>query len=211
MLQNWREAGLEMGATMPQEKTNSRTGSKSRGGIDDAAIDPGRSYSAGECARLAGVSTDTLRYYERQRLLAKPPRAANGYRCYPAQALARIRVIRSALAVGFSVNELVQILGARDRGLAPCRHVRQLAASKLEALASRIRELQHLRTALRKTIDEWDQRLAKTPSGKRAALLESLAEARPSASQQLSPLLAPALRRKFNQRPVSDRDTNGRR
>jgi DNA-binding transcriptional MerR regulator len=151
-----------------------------------------------------------LRYYERQRLLPAPPRAANGYRRYPAEALARIRVIRSALAVGFSIDELVQILGARDRGLAPCQHVRQLAASKLEALGSRIRELQHLRTALRKTIDDWDQRLAKTSSGKRAALLESLAEARPSASRQLSPLLAPALRRKFNQQPVSDSGLNGR-
>jgi DNA-binding transcriptional MerR regulator len=131
-------------------------------------------------------------------LLPAPPRATNGYRRYPAGALARIRVIRSALAVGFSVDELAQILGAHDRGLAPCQHVRQLAASKFEALGSRIRELQHLRTALGKTIDDWDRRLAKTPSGSRAALLESLAEARPSVSRQLSPLLAPALRRKFN-------------
>jgi DNA-binding transcriptional MerR regulator len=143
------------------------------------------------------VSTDTLRYYERQRLLAAPPRAANGYRRYPLEALARIRVIRSALAVGFSVDELKRILGARDRGLAPCQHVRQLAASKLKALESRIRELQHLRTALRKTLAAWDQRLAHTPSGTRAALLESLAKAGPAASKQLSPLLAPALRRKF--------------
>ena len=115
---------------------------------------PEQSYSASECARLAGVSTDTLRYYERQRLLPAPPRAANGYRRYPAEALARIRLIRAALAVGFSVDELTQILGAHDRGLAPCQRVRQLAAGKLEALGSRIRELQHLSTALRKTIDD---------------------------------------------------------
>jgi hypothetical protein len=98
------------------------------------------------------------------------------------------------LAVGFSVDELAKILGARDHGLSPCREVRQLAGGKLEALGSRIRELQHLRTALRKTIDDWDHRLAKTPSGGRAALLESLAAAQPSAARQLSPLLAPALR-----------------
>ena len=82
---------------------------------------------------------------------------------------------------------------------------RNSAKVAVRALGSRIRELQHLRTALRKTIDDWDRRLAKTPSGKRAALLESLAEARPSISRQLSPLLAPALRRKLNQRP----DANG--
>jgi DNA-binding transcriptional MerR regulator len=196
--------------TMSQKRPNSRTGSKFRNGISNGAVEPRRSYSAGECATLVRVSTDTLRYYERQRLLPAPPRAANGYRRYPAEALARIRVIRSALAVGFNVDELARILGAHDRGLAPCQQVRQLAASKFEALGSRIRELQNLRTALRKTIDDWDQRLAKTPSGKRAALLESLAEARPSVSRQLSPLLAPALRRKLNQQTVSDNDANGR-
>jgi DNA-binding transcriptional MerR regulator len=155
------------------------------------------------------VSTDTLRYYERQRLLLAPPRTANGYRRYPAEALARIRVIRSALAVGFSVDELTQILGARDRGLAPCQRVRQLAARKLEALESRIREMQQLRTALRKTIDIWDQRLAHTPVGRRAALLENLAEAQPAAARQVSPLLAPALRRKHIDSGASRRKEKG--
>jgi len=191
-----------MDTTMPRKTPNSRTGSKSANGTATGTVIAGGSYSAGECAKLAGVSTDTLRYYERQRLLPAPPRAANGYRRYPAGALARIRVIRSALAVGFSVDELAKILGAHDRGLAPCQHVRQLAVSKLETLESRIRELQHLRTALRNTIDDWDKRLAKTPSGGRAALLESLAASRPSAARQLSPLLAPALRRKLNEQLI---------
>lgn len=195
---------------MPQNSRDSRTGSALPNGIGNGTVTPGPSYSAGECARLAGVSTDTLRYYERQRLLPVPPRTANGYRRYPADALTRIRVIRAALAVGFSVDELAKILGARDRGLAPCQHVRQLAASKLEALGLRIRELQHLRSALRKTIDVWDQRLAKTPSGGRAALLEHLAAARPSASRQGSPLLAPALRRKLNQPPGPASDAKSR-
>jgi MerR family mercuric resistance operon transcriptional regulator len=186
---------------MTRTTQDSRTGSILRKGTSTGAAIPGPSYSAGECAKLAGVSTDTLRYYERQRLLPAP-RAANGYRRYPTGALARIRVIRSALAVGFTVEELTQILGARDHGLSPCQQVRHLAGSKLEALGSQIRELQHLRTALRKTIDDWDHQLAKTPSGGRAALLESLAAARPSAARHLSPLLAPALRRKLNEKLV---------
>jgi MerR family transcriptional regulator, mercuric resistance operon regulatory protein len=156
-----------------------------------------RSYRASECARLAGVSTDTLRYYERQRLLPAPPRGGNGYRRYPLEALTRVRVIRAALAVGFSVEELKQILGARDHGATPCQLVRQLAASKLEALEARIRELRHLRAVMRKTLEAWDQRLAHTPAGARAALLENLAKVRPAASRQLSPLLAPALQRKL--------------
>jgi MerR family copper efflux transcriptional regulator len=191
-----------MDTTMHRKTPNSQSASKSGNGTATDTTISGRPYSAGECARLAGVSTDTLRYYERQRLLPAPPRAANGYRRYPAGALARIRVIRSALAVGFSVDELSQILGARDRVVSPCQQVRQLAGSKLDVLESRIRELQHLRTALRNTIDDWDKRLAKTPSGGRAALLESLAAARPSAVRQLSPLLAPALRRKLNEKLI---------
>ena len=153
------------------------------------------SMGASECARQAGVSTDTLRYYERQRLLPAPPRTPKGYRRYPAEALRRIRVIRCALAMGFSVGELARILRARDRGLAPCGHVRQLAGEKLQALQLRIRELQHLRKELRATITAWDARLARTPSGERSALLESLADAHPSITRQLSPLLAPGLRR----------------
>jgi MerR family copper efflux transcriptional regulator len=159
-----------------------------------------RFYRAGELARVAGVSTDALRYYERQRLLAAPPRAANGYRHYPLVALSRVRVIRSALAVGFSVDELTKILGARDRGLAPCQQVRQLAANKLKALQERIQELQHLRRALSTTLAGWDRQLAKTPSGGKAGLLYSLANEHPSAARQLSPLLAPALRRKLSRR-----------
>ena len=155
------------------------------------------SMGASECARQAGVSTDTLRYYERQRLLPAPPRTPNGYRRYPPEALKRIRVIRCALAMGFSVGELARILRTRDRGLAPCRHVRQLAGEKLQALELRIRELQHLRKELCRTIAEWDARLAKTPSGGRAALLESLANTRPSIARQLSPLLAPGLSRRL--------------
>ncbi len=154
-------------------------------------------YTAGECAQLAGVSTDTLRYYERRRLLPAPPRASNRYRHYPADTLIRVRVIRSALAIGFSVDELTQIFNARDRGLAPCRQVRRLAAEKLGALALRISELQHLHEVLGRTIEGWNQQLATTPSGEKAALLESLAQAEPAASKQLSPLLAPALRRKL--------------
>jgi MerR family transcriptional regulator, copper efflux regulator len=158
-----------------------------------------RSLSASECARLAGVSSDTLRYYERQRLLPAPPRAASGYRRYPLEALSRIRVIRSALAVGFSVDELARILRARDRGLAPCQQVRQLAAKKLEELEQRIKEFQRLRRTLQKTLVTWDEQLAGTPSGTQAALLDGLADCRPNGAVQLSPLLAPALRRKLSQ------------
>src|SRR5437773_925083 len=86
---------------------------------------------SGELARQAGVSADTLRHYERKGLIARPRRSPNGYREYPASTLDRVRLIRSALAVGFTLDELARILKERDQGGAPCRQVRQLAAEKL--------------------------------------------------------------------------------
>ena len=74
-----------------------------------------------ELARLASVSTGALRYYERLRLLPAAPRSAAGYRLFPAQALDRVRLIRGALAIGFSIRELTAIFAERDRGGAPCR------------------------------------------------------------------------------------------
>ena len=64
---------------------------------------------SGELARLAGISADTLRHYERMKVLAAPRRSAGNYRHYPPEALDRVRLIRRALAVGFSLPELARL------------------------------------------------------------------------------------------------------
>lgn len=135
---------------------------------------PEISYRSGELAKLTGVSTDTLRHYERKGVLPPPARAANGYRVYPAEALPRVRLIRRALAIGFTLEELDPILSMRDRGRAPCRNVRALAAAKLEALEEQIRDLALLRDELEEALRAWDVRLAATPEGTPAGLLEGL-------------------------------------
>lgn len=132
-----------------------------------------RPLYSGELARLAGVSTDTLRYYERRELLSSVPRSASGYRLFPAEALLRVRLIRGALSIGFSVKELTAIFRERDHGGAPCHRVRMLAADKLLALEARLREMQSWRRELRKTIAGWDRLLRNTPRGQRAGLLEA--------------------------------------
>lgn len=126
----------------------------------------------GVLACLAGVSKDTLRHYERKGLLTSR-RASNAYREYPQQALGRVRLVQRALAVGFTLDELAQLLAIRQRGGAPCRRVRALAATKLEAIEGQLRELRALRVDLRALLAGWDDRLAKTARGKRAWLLES--------------------------------------
>jgi len=133
------------------------------------------SLRSGELARLAGVSADTLRHYERKGVLARPRRARNGYREYPAAALQRVRLIRGALAVGFTLDELANMLRIRDSGGAPCHEVRALAASKLSNIETQLQDLIALRDELQTTLKDWDARLARKAPGARANLLEALA------------------------------------
>ncbi|MBZ5537069.1 MAG: heavy metal-responsive transcriptional regulator [Acidobacteriia bacterium] len=127
----------------------------------------------GELAKAAGVSPDTLRHYERKGVLPRAIRLPNGYRQFPASGLERVRLVRRALALGFTLDELSRILNVRERGGAPCRQARDLAARKLSEIEHRFREMRSLRREFRALLKEWDGRLAKTPTG-RAYLLETL-------------------------------------
>ena len=133
-------------------------------------------YLSGELARLAGVSADTLRHYERKGVLPLARRMNNGYRQYSPDSIERVRLIRRALAVGFTLDELARFLKARDRGHAPCREVRALAAEKLTDVESRLNELLALRDELRATLADWDKRLAGKKAGQTVGLLEALAK-----------------------------------
>ena len=132
------------------------------------------SWGIGELAKATGVSTDTLRHYERKGVLHSQ-RAGNGYREYPAEALERVRMIRQGLAIGFTLDELRSIFSVFDRGGAPCLQVRSLAAEKLAQIETHLEEVIALRDDLKNALRDWDQRLAKTASGQRAGLLKTLA------------------------------------
>lgn len=157
---------------------------------------------AGELAQLAEVSTDTLRHYERKGLLAAPRRSVNGYREYPKSALGRVRLVRRALEIGFTLDELSRVLGVRDRGGAPCRQVRALAGEKLREVETRLAELVELRNELRKLLIDWDEVLAKTSSSKRADLLESLAANTPPKRVRSSALIASPVKRKMKRKEL---------
>jgi MerR family transcriptional regulator, mercuric resistance operon regulatory protein len=128
-------------------------------------------------ARAAGVSTDTLRYYERRGLLARPPRNASGYRCYPPEALHRVVVIQRALDAGFTLAELTRVLRQRDAGGVPCREVLAIASARLRDLDERIAGLIDLRDRLSTVVSSWRRTLDRTPAGVRARLLDTLAAA----------------------------------
>jgi DNA-binding transcriptional MerR regulator len=130
---------------------------------------------AGELAKLTGVSTDTLRHYERMGVLPKPARTRSGYRAYAPECVVRVQSIRAALSCGFTLQELARVFGVRDRGGAPCKQARAMLAAKAVELQERIVAMQALQRSLQAILKDWDQRLSQTPEGTRAHLLESLA------------------------------------
>ena len=131
-------------------------------------------WRIGELAKATGVSTDTLRHYERKGVLYSE-RAGNRYRQYPEDALERVRMVRQGLAIGFTLDELRSIFRVFDRGGAPCHEVRSLAVNKLAQIETHLEEVVALRDDLKAALQEWDKRLAKTTTGQRAGLLKTLA------------------------------------
>ena len=126
--------------------------------------------TTGEVARACGVSVDTIRYYEKHGAIASA-RASNGYRSYPEDVVRRVAVLRRALAIGFSVEEIAGFFRQRTAGNPPCRKVRAAAQAKLEEMDARIAEMISLRDHLAALLTDWDQKLA---GGEPAHLLESL-------------------------------------
>jgi DNA-binding transcriptional MerR regulator len=127
-----------------------------------------------DVAQATGISTDTLRHYEKHGLLPGVTRSAAGYRQYSAATVERVLLIQRALVVGFSLSDVKRVLAVRDKGGAPCVGVRALVGERLEQLTHRIDELQTLRNELQSLLADWDTRLAESANGQRAHLLETL-------------------------------------
>ena len=109
-------------------------------------------------------------------VLPRPVRSRAGYRQYPAEAVDRVRLVRRALGLGLTLAELSRVLRVRERGGAPCREVRALAARKLEQLERQLADMTDLREHLLHLLADWGRRLEATPDGARAMLLEALGD-----------------------------------
>jgi DNA-binding transcriptional MerR regulator len=128
----------------------------------------------GTVARLAGITPDTIRYYERLGLLPRPSRTPAGYRQYGSGVCDRLAVIRNAQRFGFSLKELAAFMRIRESGGTPCRQVRAAAQRILEAANQQMAALVRVRREMRRTLEAWDRRLAATPANQQARLLEQL-------------------------------------
>lgn len=101
-----------------------------------------------QVAERARVNAQTLRYYERRGLLAEPPRSAGGYRDYPDSAVAVLRFIKRAQELGFSLDEIEELLALAEGGPDSCDTVRHLAASHMAEMDRKIADLQRMRASL---------------------------------------------------------------
>jgi DNA-binding transcriptional MerR regulator len=102
----------------------------------------------GDLAEQVGVTPDTLRYYERLRLLPPPPRSNGGYRLYEPAVAERVAFIRKAQALGLTLDDVREVLRIADAGTPPCEHVRAALGRRLGEVEARIADLEELRHTL---------------------------------------------------------------
>jgi MerR family mercuric resistance operon transcriptional regulator len=104
----------------------------------------------GQVARRAGVGVETVRFYERRGLVEEPLRKESGYRQYTAEVVSRLRFIRRAKELGFSLAEISELLALRLDPSATRADVRQRAKAKIADIEAKIGDLQRMREALQK-------------------------------------------------------------
>ncbi len=111
------------------------------------------SLKAGELAKQAEVNVETLRFYEREGLLAEPPRRASGYREYPPDTVQRIRFIQRAKELGFTLRQIKGLLELRVDPDTTCAEVREQAAEKIVEVKQKISYLKRIERALNKLMN----------------------------------------------------------
>ncbi len=118
-------------------------------------LQSGRSMLAGAAAKELGVGIQTLHFYEGQGFIPRPPRSASGYRLYTLEIVERVRFIRKAQALGFSLEEVRRILNLRRGGKETCASVIAIAEATLAETESKLRELEAFRDSLRRNLARW--------------------------------------------------------
>lgn len=105
----------------------------------------------GQLAKEIGINIETIRYYERRGLIEEPPRYTSGYRAFPPKYVERIRFIKRAQALGFTLREVSELLALAD-GNPACKDIRKFAEEKVEDIETRIHDLQKIKEVLHELI-----------------------------------------------------------
>lgn len=109
--------------------------------------------SIGQVAKQAGISVETIRYYEKQGLLEEPERKESGYRQYSGKIIERLSFIMQAKELGFSLKEIGELLSLKSGANTACNDVKKIALEKLGEIENKIKMLQRMRKSLKKLVD----------------------------------------------------------
>ena len=119
----------------------------------------------GELAQRTGFSTKTIRYYEQVGLLAAPERSDSGYRLYGPEDVERLEFVEKAKRLGFSLDDIRDVLLLHEQQEAPCVHVLALLEQKLKQVDGVLKDLRSFRRGLAELHDDATQRLDQMPDG----------------------------------------------
>src|SRR6516164_1177217 len=114
--------------------------------------------TTGQLAKQASVNRETVRYYERRRLLQRPSRSVTGYRVFSDDALRRLRFIRHAKMLGFSLEEIKDLLALRIHSIDTCERVRERTQTKIADIEGKIETLQRMKDSLSELITACSRR-----------------------------------------------------
>ncbi|MBL4574948.1 MAG: MerR family DNA-binding protein [Opitutaceae bacterium] len=110
------------------------------------------SFTIGKIALETGVGIETIRFYEGKGLIEEPPRLESGYRQYPRETISRLRFIKKAKALGFTLKEIMELLELRIEPGATCKDIRLRAKTKMSEIESKIAALTEMNASLEQLI-----------------------------------------------------------
>lgn len=117
----------------------------------------GKQLKIGEVSRLSGIGIEALRFYEKSGLLDRPGRTFSGYRLYDASVLDRLAFIKQAQVLGFTLDEIKQLIVHKRAGENPCAEVREIVRTRLTELNERIEQMARYRDELTTALAAWDE------------------------------------------------------
>ncbi len=125
--------------------------------LQDEEPESGSQLKIGEVSKRSGIGIEALRFYEKSGLLDRPGRTFSGYRLYDESVLERLAFIKQAQVLGFSLDEIKEIIAHKQKGVSPCLEVREIVRTRLEELDERIKQMHRYRKELAAALAEWDE------------------------------------------------------
>lgn len=117
----------------------------------------GKMLKIGEVSKRSGIGIEALRFYEKSGLLDRPGRTYSGYRLYDEAVLERLAFVKKAQVLGFSLDEIKELINHKRNGESPCAEVREVVRIRLDELNDRIAQMIQYRDELSAALADWDE------------------------------------------------------